>query len=37
MIFEKVNEFRKIDNITTEAFIHNFTNLSEVLLPTMNT
>jgi len=29
-------DLRKIDNVTSEAFLHKFTNIEEVILPTLN-
>jgi len=30
-------DLKKLDNITSEAFLHKFENIQDVLLPTLNT
>lgn len=35
-VLDAEGDFRKIDNVTSEAFLHKFKNIEDVLLPTLN-
>jgi len=35
-VMDSKGDLRKIDNITSEAFLHKFNNIEEVILPTLN-
>jgi hypothetical protein len=37
IVMDNKGDLKRMDNVTSEAFLHKFDNIEEVILPTFNT